>query len=242
MAFAVLMDKMIFQAEYAFKFNGTLATERLSVFGVKIASDTAYVWFMVLAFVVMGLFLLWLRRGAIGRILIATRDSPSGCGTLGLDLRWFRVGLFSLSAGIAGVAGALFAGLRGTVGAADFLYFQSLLVLLLAVVFGVTSVSGALLGGTALMLLPVWQSSAPELAGLLFAILGFGAVLLGRDPNGIANHLFKLGRLGSNKLLPRWEEQLRERLDGLLKPGRPEPARSVDAPLDATIDEPQGVA
>ena len=31
MAFAVLMDKMIFQADYAFKFNGTLATERPSV-------------------------------------------------------------------------------------------------------------------------------------------------------------------------------------------------------------------
>ncbi|NHA00203.1 ATP-binding cassette domain-containing protein [Nocardioides sp. W3-2-3] len=202
LAFAVLMDKMIFQAEFAFKFNGTLATERVSVLGVRIGSDTSYVWFMVLCFVLMGLFLLWLRRGALGRILIAMRDSPSGCGTLGLDLRWFRVGLFSLSAGMAGLAGGLFAGLRGTVGAADFLYFQSLLVLLLAVVFGVTSVTGALLGGTALMLLPVWQSSQPELAGLLFAVLGFGAVLLGRDPNGIANHLFRLGRWADGRVVP----------------------------------------
>ncbi|TWG95119.1 branched-chain amino acid transport system permease protein [Nocardioides sp. J9] len=241
MAFAVLMDKMIFQADYAFKFNGTLATERLSILGVQIGSDTSYVWFMVLAFVVMGLFLLWLRRGPLGRILIASRDSPSGCGTLGLDLRWFRVGLFSLSAGMAGVAGALFAGLRGTVGAADFLYFQSLLVLLLAVVFGVTSVTGALLGGTALMLLPVWQSS-PELAGLLFAVLGFGAVLLGRDPNGIANHLFRLGRLGSSRVLPGWEAKLRERMEGLLKPSRPEPAHSIDTVIETMIDEPKGVA
>lgn len=241
MAFAVLMDKMIFQAEFAFKFNGTLATERLSILGVQIGSDTSYVWFMVLCFVLMGLLLLWLRRGALGRILIAMRDSPSGCGTLGLDLRWFRVGLFSLSAGMAGLAGGLFAGLRGTVGAADFLYFQSLLVLLLAVVFGVTSVTGALLGGTALMLLPVWQSSQPELAGLLFAVLGFGAVLLGRDPNGIANHLFRLGRLGTGRILPRWEEQLRGRLDGLLKAARPEPARSIDALVDAGIEEPKGV-
>ena len=237
LAFAVLMDKMIFQAEYAFKFNGVLATERLSILGVRIGSDRSYVWFMVLSFVLMGLFLLWLRRGALGRLLIAMRDSPSGCGTLGLDLRWFRVGLFSLSAGMAGLAGGLFAGLRGTVGAADFLYFQSLLVLLLAVVFGVTSVTGAMLGGTALMLLPVWQSSAPSLAGLLFAVLGFGAVLLGRDPNGIANHLFKLGRLGTGRLLPQWEQQFRLRLDGLLKPGRPAPAHSIDR-VDEAVTEP----
>lgn len=228
LAFAVLMDKMIFQAEFAFKFNGTLATERVSVLGVRIGSDTSYVWFMVLCFVLMGLFLLWLRRGALGRILIAMRDSPSGCGTLGLDLRWFRVGLFSLSAGMAGLAGGLFAGLRGTVGAADFLYFQSLLVLLLAVVFGVTSVTGALLGGTALMLLPVWQSSAPELAGLLFAVLGFGAVLLARDPNGIANHLFRVGRWTSGRVVPQLQERFRERMDGLLEVRKPEPARSVD--------------
>ncbi len=228
LAFAVLMDKMTFQAEFAFKFNGTLATERVSVLGVRIGSDTSYVWFMVLCFVLMGLFLLWLRRGALGRILIAMRDSPSGCGTLGLDLRWFRVGLFSLSAGMAGLAGGLFAGLRGTVGAADFLYFQSLLVLLLAVVFGVTSVTGALLGGTALMLLPVWQSSAPELAGLLFAVLGFGAVLLARDPNGIANHLFRVGRWTSGRVVPQLQERFRERMDGLLEARKPEPARSVD--------------
>lgn len=238
MAFAVLMDKMIFQSDFGYKFNGTLATERLSILGVRIGSDTTYVWFMVLAFVLMGLLLLGLRRGALGRILIATRDSPSGCGTLGLDLRWFRVGLFSLSAGMAGVAGALFSGLRGTVGAADFLYFQSLLVLLCAVIFGATSVTGALLGGTALMLL---RSAPAELAAASFVVLGVGAVLLARDPNGIANHLFKLGRWGTGRVLPRWEEQLRERLDGLLKAARPEPARSIDALVDAGIEEPKGV-
>jgi branched-chain amino acid transport system permease protein len=44
------------------------------------------------------------------------------------------------------------------------------------------------------MLLPVLQSSRPELAGLVFAVLGFGAVALGRDPNGLANLAFGLGR------------------------------------------------
>ncbi|WP_435768893.1 ABC transporter permease [Nocardioides sp. SYSU DS0651] len=229
MAFAVLMDKVIFQADFAFKFNGTLQTERLSILGFQIASDTSYVWFMVLAFVLLALFVLFLRRGALGRMLIAMRDSPSACGTLGLDMRWFRVGLFALSAGIAGLAGGLFAGLRGTVGAADFLYFQSLLVLLLAVVFGVTSVTGALLGGTALMLLPEWQASQPELAGLLFAILGFGAVLLGRDPNGIANHTFRVGRWGWAGVAPRLEERLQPLLPrGGKHKGEPEAGEEYD--------------
>ncbi|WP_418059804.1 ABC transporter permease subunit [Pimelobacter simplex] len=231
MAFAVLMDKVVFNADFAFKFNGTLAAERLSILGVQIGKDTSYVWFMVLAFVLLALGLLLLRRGALGRLLVAMRDSPSACGTLGLDMRWFRVGLFALSAGIAGLAGGLFAGLRGTVGAADFLYFQSLLVLLLAVVFGATSVTGALLGGTALMLLPELQASQPQAAGLLFVVIGFGAVLLGRDPNGIANHVFKVGRWTRDRVAPGLDERLQALLPRGGKAGGGGEDGSVDVPL-----------
>jgi branched-chain amino acid transport system permease protein len=194
LAFGVLMDTLVFQADFAFGFNGTLPAGRLSLLGTATSSNAGYVVVMTGFFVLMALGLLLLRRGVLGRLLIAMRDSPAACGTLGLDLRWFRVGLFGVSAGMAGMAGALFAGLRGTIGAADFQLFNSLPLLLLAVVFGVTSVTGAALGGIGLMLLPVLQSSHPELGGLVFAVIGFGAVALGRDPNGLANLLFGLGR------------------------------------------------
>lgn len=194
LAFGVLMDKLVFQADFAFGFNGTLHADRLTVLGHGFTSTGAYVLVMAVFLVLMAVALLTLRRGVLGRLLIAMRDSPAACGTLGLDMRWFRVALFGLSAGMAGLAGGLFAGLRGTIGAADFQLFNSLPLLLLAVVCGVTSVSGAALGGVGLMLLPVLQSSRPELAGLVFVVLGFGAVALGRDPNGLANLMFGLGR------------------------------------------------
>jgi branched-chain amino acid transport system permease protein len=203
LAFGLLMDKMVFQSSYAFGFNGTLRADRLSLLGVSVESTGAYVWVMVACFVLMGFALLVLRAGVLGRLLIAMRDSPAACGTLGLDMRWFRVALFGLTAGMAGLAGALFAGLRGTIGATDFQLLASLPLLLLAVVCGVTSVTGAALGGVGLMLLPVLQSYRPELAGLMFAVLGFGAVALGRDPNGLANLFFGLGRRLSTELAPR---------------------------------------
>ncbi|MGZ4464149.1 branched-chain amino acid ABC transporter permease [Oryzihumus sp.] len=226
LAFGVLMDKMIFQADYAFGYNGTLRARRLSLLGLSIDSTGGYVVLMVVFFVLMGLGLLLLRRGPLGRVLIAMRDSPAACGTLGLDMRWFRVGLFGASAGMAGLAGGLFAGLRGTIGAADFQFFNSLPLLLLAVVFGVTSVSGAALGGVGLMLLPVLQSSNPSAAGAIFAVIGFGAVALGRDPNGLANLVFGLGR----RLDARVGDRIRERLPQL--PGRtPGDDGSVEVPL-----------
>lgn len=194
LAFGLLMDKMVFQASFAFGYNDTLKVEPLSFLGLQVTHVGAYVLVMAGFFVLVAVALLAMRRGALGRLLIAMRDSPAACGTLGLDMRWFRVALFGASAGIAGLAGALFAGLRGTVGATDFQLFASLPLLLFAVVAGVTSVTGAALGGTGLMLLPVLQSYYPGLAGLMFALIGFGAVALGRDPNGLANLLFAGGR------------------------------------------------
>ena len=69
--------------------------------------------------------------------------------------------------------------------------------------FGVTSITGAVLGGVALMLLPVLQADHASIGGLLFVVLAVGAVLLARDPNGLANQLFKLGRWLEGQIAPR---------------------------------------
>ncbi len=191
LAFAVIMDKMIFQADFAFGFNGSLNAERLSILTFQVESTSAYVWVMALFFVVMGLGLLVVRAGPLGRMLVALRDSPAACGTLGLDQRWFRVGLFAASAGMAGA------------------------LLLLAVVFGVTSVTGAALGGIGLMMLPVLQADYPQIAGLFFVVIAVGAILLARDPNGLANQLFRLGHL----LDRRFGNRIRERIPVLPVPG-----------------------
>jgi branched-chain amino acid transport system permease protein len=203
LAFASIMDKMVFQADFAFGFNGALSAKRLSILGTSVGSTGGYVFLMAVFFVVIAWAVLLLRRGVVGRLLIAMRDSTAACGTLGLDVRWFRVGLFALSAGVAGVAGALLAGLRQTVGAGDFIYFNSLLLLLFAAVAGVTSITGAALGGVALMALPELQAAYPSVGGLLYVGLAVGAILLAKDPNGLANQLFKLGRWLQGRIAPR---------------------------------------
>ena len=202
LAFASIMDKMVFQADFAFGYNGVLPARRLSILGASVSSTGGYVFVMAVFLVLIAWAVLLLRRGVVGRMLIAMRDSSAACGTLGLDVRWFRVGLFALSAGVAGIAGALFAGLRQTVGAGDFIYFNSLLLLLFAAVAGMTSITGAVLGGVALMALPELQSAYPSVGGLLYVGLAVGAILLAKDPNGVANQLFKLGRWLERRIAP----------------------------------------
>ncbi|MGH3737909.1 MAG: ABC transporter permease [Micromonosporaceae bacterium] len=206
LAFGQLMDKLLFQAPFAFGYNESLTARRLRLPGLHLDSEHAYLVLIAVCFTLTAIGLLALRRGTLGRLLLAMRDSPAACGTLGLNLRWFRVGLFAASAGMAGLAGALLAGLRQSVAATDFQVFASLPLLLLAVVCGVTSVTGALVGGFLLMLLPLTQSQYPALSGVVFLIIGFGAVGLGRDPNGLASQLFRAGDwLRSHWPWPRWE-------------------------------------
>ena len=226
LAFAQLMDKLVFQSRWAFGFAGSLNAKRMHLFGMNFASSRSYVVFMSVVFALMAIGVLALRRGAIGRLLIAMRDSPAACATLGLNQRWFRVALFATSAGMAGLAGALYAGLRGTVSQLDFQAFNGLLVLLLAVVCGVTSVSGAMIGGIGYMLLPVLQSENKSLAGIEFLIIGIGAISLGRDPNGIANHLFTFGR---------W---IRRQIPMLSTnpPPQPVPAADYDLDIESSYD------
>jgi hypothetical protein len=70
-------------------------------------------------------------------------------------------------------------------------------------------VSGALIGGALFALLPVVQSKAPDLAGLVFAAVAVGAIGLGRQPNGLAGMLYE--RVGRR-------EQLESRQPAAAKP------------------------
>jgi branched-chain amino acid transport system permease protein len=186
MAFAVLMDAWVFPDRRIFGTLGTLNVSRLRLPGVSFEGERAYFMLLAIVFCLMGVGVLALRRGMFGRLLAAMRDSPAASVTLGMNLASTKLAVFTLSAAMAGLGGALYGGLRSTAGTIDFQMFQSLPILLMAVIGGITTVSGALTGGMFLALLPVLQERVPALGGLVFIATGLGAVSLGRNPDGLA--------------------------------------------------------
>jgi branched-chain amino acid transport system permease protein len=156
---------------------------------VSFAGDRAYFVLCGIVFATVGVAVLALRRGPLGRRLAAVRDSEAACATLGLDPRRAKLLAFCLSASIAGVGGALFGGSQLTVSDIPFEPLNNIVLFLFAVVGGVTTVSGALIGGALFALLPYVQSHHPSLAGLVFAGVAAVAIGLGREPNGLAGML-----------------------------------------------------
>ncbi len=62
-----------------------------------------------------------LRNSGYGRRLVAMRDSPAATAMLGQRLVWLKLGVFMLSAAIAGLGGVLLAGAQGSVSGDDYL-------------------------------------------------------------------------------------------------------------------------
>ncbi len=184
MAFGVLAELMLFPRSWLFG-SSTKEVPRLDVLGISFGSEQAFFILLAVAFAVLGVVVLMLRRGRFGRLVSAMRDSPAACTTLGVNLTTTKLGVFALSAAMAGLAGAFYGGLRGSAQTNDFLMFQSLPVLLMAVIGGITTVSGALVGGLLLGLLQT-QEATGLLAGLVFLFTGGAAVSLGRNPHGVA--------------------------------------------------------
>ena len=86
------------------------------------------------------------RRSALGRRLVAMSDSPAAFATVGLSSVRTKMIVFTLSAAMAGLGGVFYAGQQGGIGANDVQFIGSLTLLLFVAIWGIRTVTGALLG------------------------------------------------------------------------------------------------
>ena len=158
-----------------------------------------------------------LGRSSFGRALRAVRDDPIRAAAVGIGVGRHRLAAFVLSGVIAAFAGGMVAALRQAITPATFNIFESLNFLAFAVIGGVTSPIGAILGGVVGAGLPELTRIDPFrfLQGHLILVYGAALViLLAVRPDGLA------GVLGWNRRRPA---------------ALPEPAPPVPRKLD-TVD------
>lgn len=191
-AFAVFLDRWFFTLP-AFDVGplhiavfdlGVIAVRPVDLPGLDTTDRSTLLVVLSVLFSLAYLLVVAVRRSTFGQRLLAMKDSPAACATLGIDLTRLKLAVFALSASMAGVGGALYAGTLGSVGYERFSLFESLPLLLLGVVGGIGTASGALFAGLVLGGFPIAVGIWPFLENLNRVLPGTMGVALGRNPNG----------------------------------------------------------
>jgi branched-chain amino acid transport system permease protein len=159
---------------------------RPSFFGQSLDGGYAFYLFTVGVFLA-GTLAVWnLSRSKTGRVLRAIRNSEVAASTSGVNLTAWKLAAFGVSAGLAGLAGALLAPLIGSVSPGAFSFQQSLTVVAIAIVVGVRSVGAGVIGGIFLIFGPELLTHTP-LPSLWFPLL-VGVILIAQiifTPQGV---------------------------------------------------------
>ncbi|MDE2516251.1 MAG: branched-chain amino acid ABC transporter ATP-binding protein/permease [Rhodospirillales bacterium] len=110
-----------------------------------------------LVMLVLTVFYTWrLKTGRLGRAMQAVRDNELAAGTCGINIFRTKVISFGISAVLGGLGGALFAGAFSYVSPDQFTFDESIVMLTMALLGGVQSPFGAVLGTFTLIILPEW--------------------------------------------------------------------------------------
>ena len=140
-------------------------------------------------FCVFWLVVVAIRRSPFGERLLAMKDSPAACATMGMNVTAAKLMVFAVSAAMAGMGGAFYAAALGGVANSNFDFFASLPVLLLAVVGGIGTAGGALFAGLIQVGLPLVLAPVAALAEPLKLLPGLMGIGLGRNPNGVTGDM-----------------------------------------------------
>ena len=139
-----------------------------------LTGGNAYLCVCLTAVVGATLFAWRLKTSRLGRAMQAVRDNEIAAGTCGIDVFVTKVSAFGISAVLGGIGGGLFAGAFAYISPDQFSFAESIVLLTMALLGGVQSPFGALLGTGLLVMLPEWLRFLRQ---VYLAVYG-GAVIL----------------------------------------------------------------
>jgi branched-chain amino acid transport system permease protein len=118
----------------------------LEVFGIDLFETRNYYYFCLVFLLAATALVWWIVRSPWGRAFKALRDNPGRAASLGVDIRTYTLLAFSIGAGLAGVAGALYARLIEYIEPRAFYIGQSFDFFLATVIGGLGTMVGPFVG------------------------------------------------------------------------------------------------
>jgi branched-chain amino acid transport system permease protein len=212
LAFAIFADQVLFQYNWSGGGDTGITVPRPgpgSYFAIGTPGDShlLILLMVILALVMLGVTLV--QKGTVGRYLAAIRGSQTGAASLGISLTRAKITVFALSAGIAGLGGALYATTQTTVGSSDFGYEYSLVFVVAVITTGAMTVEGAVQAGMGLavfqQVLNLWVPA--RFNGIEFILFAVGTLTYAQHPEGIVEYQKTRWMNRVAKVFQRWDER-----------------------------------
>ena len=162
LSFGFILEEVFARWESVTGGNAGIRIGKPDMFGWVLDTGDAFYWLCLVIAIVSTLGILNLLRSPTGRAFVAIRDSEISAQSMGIHLAYYKTLSFSISAALAGVAGALYAHNLQFISPDQFNLLQSIDLLLMIVIGGLGSVHGVFLGSIFLITLPQGISAVKE--------------------------------------------------------------------------------
>ena len=151
---------------------------------------------LITLFIVMNLV-----NSRTGRAIMAIRDNRIAAESIGINITKYKLMAFSISAGLAGVAGVLYAHNLTTLPALpkNFGYNMSIMILVYVVLGGIGSIRGSVIATVILYLLPEMLRGLSNYRMLMYAIVLILAMLFNSAPQFVVIRERMFAALKGNK-------------------------------------------
>lgn len=153
LAFGTIIQILINEMSFLTEGPMGISLDKPAVAGHMLSGSEFY-WLVLALLALSVLFTERVARSHYGRAFEALRDSPIACDCMGVSVYRYKVVAFVISAGLAGLSGALHAYSEQYISPNTYTFELMVLFLLALIMGGRKTRSGALLGAAIIVLLP----------------------------------------------------------------------------------------
>ncbi|MFI1677604.1 ATP-binding cassette domain-containing protein [Streptomyces sp. NPDC020607] len=185
LALAFLADQVLFQLGWLRNGDTGWEIPRPVLGPVDLSDDRAMGVAMVVLVTAAVASLGALRNSASGRAMLAVRSAPAAAMASGVSVVRTKLLLFTLSAGLAGFGGVMYASFNTRITATDFTAMTGLIWLAVAVAAGVRRPQFAVVAGLVFAIVPhLVADHVTDSVHLPVILFGLAGLALANDPDG----------------------------------------------------------
>ncbi|RKX98900.1 MAG: hypothetical protein DRP55_07925 [Spirochaetes bacterium] len=157
----------------------------------QIINRVPYYYLTLFFILLVMIFKYKLINSRLGRALIAIREGEALAESIGINTHKYKIFAFTISAAIAGIAGALYAHFLSYIGPSSFTFEQSMELFTMNLIGGAGTMAGPIIG-TALLTVfaEVARNFSPALARIAFGLFLVLAIIF--TPKGIMGLIEKV--------------------------------------------------